>query len=336
VFGTATVHPTDALSITAGLRYTKDEKDYTYYRSNPDSSIPNPAACGPGFFTLPNCLLAGLYGITGSFKGDRTDYRLSADYRFSPDFMTYAAVSTGFKGGGVNPRPFVADQRLSFNPETLTTYEVGFKSDLFNRLMRLNGAAFLNKYEDMQLSKQVCPESVLPTPCLRPDNIGSADVKGLELEASIFPFDGFSVDASVSYLDFEYTSATTATGLLLNTSIPKDAIAPYTPELSYSVGAQYDHPMGDDTLSFRLDGAYQGKLYTNGENTTWGEISGRFLANARVSWAKEETWKMSLEVQNLFDKYYFQSVSDVSTSLGVVSGVPGLPRTYSVSVERKF
>jgi iron complex outermembrane recepter protein len=65
-------------------------------------------------------------------------------------------------------------------------------------------------------------------------------------------------------------------------------------------------------------------------------VDGRFLANARVSWAREEDWKVSLEVQNLFDKYYFQSVSDASTSLGIVSGVPGLPRTFAVSVERKF
>ena len=62
----------------------------------------------------------------------------------------------------------------------------------------------------------------------------------------------------------------------------------------------------------------------------------RGLANARLTWAKDAAWKMSLEVQNLFNKYYFQSVSDATTSLGIVSGVPGLPRTYAVSVERKF
>ena len=336
VFGTATIHPTDALSFTGGLRYTKDKKDYTYYRSNPDGTVPNPTACGPGFFTLPNCLLAGIYGITGSFKGDRTDYRLVGDYRFSPDFLAYASVSTGFKGGGVNPRPFVADQRLPFNPETLTTYEVGFKSDLFDRHMRVNGAVFLNKYEDIQLGKTVCPESVLQTPCLRPANIGAADVKGAELEASFYPVDGLSFDASFSFLDFEYTSPTTPAGVLVNTGIPGSGITPYTPETSYSVGAQYDRPIESGTLSFRVDGSYQGKLYTNAENSIWSKMEGRFLANARVSWARQEDWKISVEVQNLFDKYYFTSVSDATTSLGIVSGVPGLPRTWAVSVERKF
>jgi iron complex outermembrane receptor protein len=352
LFTTATIHPSEALSFTGGVRYTEDKKDYTYFRSNPDGSVPDGAACfsnppGGSLFSEPNCLLAGLYDITGQFKGDRWDWRVVGDYRFTADFLAYASVSTGFKGGGVNPRPFAADQRLPFNPETLTTYEVGFKSDLLQRRMRINGAVFLNKYEDITLGKTVCRVSVLPTPCLRPDNIGAADVTGAELEASVYPAKGLSFDVSASYLKFEYTSPSQG-GFLIQfvdlpppndivvSAIPEDGITPYTPELSYSVGGQYDHDIGSGTLSFRLDGSYQGKLYTTAENTSWSKIDGRFLANARLSWAKAESWKVSLEVQNLFDKYYYQSVSDVTTSLGIVSGVPGLPRTYAVSVERKF
>jgi iron complex outermembrane recepter protein len=348
VFTTATVHPTEAMSFTGGVRYTEDKKDYTYFRSNPDGSVPSVPACfanppGGSLFSQPNCLLAGLYDITGEFKGDRWDWRAVGDYRFTPDLLAYASISTGFKGGGVNPRPYAADQRLPFDPETLTTYEVGFKSDLFARHVRVNGAVFLNKYEDIILGKIRCPESVLETPCLRPDNIGAADVTGAELEASFYPGGGLSFDVSASYLHFKYTSPA-SNGFLVKiiddeefeTAIPSNGITPYTPELSYSVGGQYDHDIGNGTLSMRLDGSYQGKLYTTAENTPWSKMDGRFLANARLSWAKTESWKVSLEVQNLFDKYYYQSVSDVSTSLGIVSGVPGLPRTVAMSVERKF
>jgi iron complex outermembrane receptor protein len=102
------------------------------------------------------------------------------------------------------------------------------------------------------------------------------------------------------------------------------------------VGAQYDHEVSAGTVSFRLDGSYQGELFTNAENSFWSRMPGRFLANARISYDREETWRVSLEVQNLFDKYYYQSVSDVTTSLGLVTGVPGLPRTFAVAVERKF
>ncbi|MEO8306621.1 MAG: TonB-dependent receptor [Pseudomonadota bacterium] len=340
VFGTATIHPTEALSFTGGLRYTEDQKDYTYFRSNPDGSQVNAGACfGPGgtVFSAPNCILAGIYGITGSFKGDRTDWRLVGDYRFTPDLMAYVSAATGFKGGGVNPRPFVADQRLPFKPETLTTYEAGLKSDLFDRHMRLNGAVFFNKYEDIQLNKAVCPESSLPAPCARPDNIGAADVKGAELEASIYPGHGLSFDGSISYLNFKYTSPTTAAGNLVNTSIPKDSITPYTPELTYSVGGQYDHPSDVGTFSIRLDAAYQGDIYTNAENTIWSKIDSRILTNARLTWSDlKDAWKVSFEIRNLTDEYYFQTKGDATTALGTVSGVPGLPRTFLMSVERKF
>ncbi len=343
VFATATVHPTDAMSFTGGLRYTKDAKDYTYYRSNPDGSVPNPALCfanppGGSVVAYPNCILAGIYNVTGSFRGNRTDWRVVGDYRFTKELLAYASVSTGFKGGGVNPRPFVADQRLPFNPETLKTYEAGFKADLFDRTMRVNGAVFMNKYNDIILGKAVCPESSLPTPCLRPANIGAADVSGFELEATIYPTAGVSIDASISTLKFEYSSALDSKGNLANTAIPGSGITPYTPELSYSVGIQYDQPISTGEISYRLDGSYQGELFTNAENTSWAKVDGRFLANGRISWSNKDAWRLSFEVQNLFDKYYFQSVSDVTTpgAIGVVTGVPALPRTWSVSVDRKF
>jgi len=341
LFGTLTVRPTDSLSLTGGLRYTKDKKVYTYFRSNPDGTVPGTPSspCPPGPpFAAPNCILAGLFGVPGEFEGDRWDYRLVADYRFSDSFLAYASLSTGFKGGGVNPRPFVADQALSFEPETLTTYEVGFKSDLFDRRLRLNGAAFLNKYEDIILGKLVCPESSLPSPCLRPENIGSADVKGFELEAAIFPVDGLSIDASLAVLDFEYTSPCVA-GVLVGTQIPCDGITPYTPELTYSFGIQYDHELsGGAVISGRFDGSFQDEVFTTAENTSWSLIDGRFIGNARLSYTSaDEGWRISLEVQNLFDKYYFLSRSDVtSNSLGVVTGVPALPRTWSVAVQKNF
>ena len=348
LFGTVTVRPVEALGITGGVRYTKDKKVYTYFRRNPDGTLPNPANCfgPPGVFSEPNCILSGLFDIPGEFEGDRWDYRLVADYRFSDSFLAYASLSTGFKGGGVNPRPFVADQALPFNPETLTTYEVGFKSDFLDRRVRLNGAAFLNKYDDIILGKLVCPESSLPSPCLRPENIGSADVKGLELEASLFPVEGLSIDGSIAYLDFEYTSESTpgltpgcpAEACLTGTGIPADGITPYTPELTYSFGIQYDYELDAGTISARFDGSYQDEVFTNAENTSWGMVDDRFLGNARLSFTTaDENWRVALEVQNVFDKYYFLSRSDVtSNSLGVVTGVPGLPRTWSVSVERRF
>jgi iron complex outermembrane receptor protein len=68
--------------------------------------------------------------------------------------MTYVQFSTGYRAGGVNPRPYVLDQAVPFSPEKLKAYEVGFKADLFDRALRLNGSVFINKYADILFNKR--------------------------------------------------------------------------------------------------------------------------------------------------------------------------------------
>ena len=135
-FGTVIWHPIPNLTFTGGLRYTNEHKDYTYVRLNLDGTA----------YSGPNGGFAGLNGTRADYDGDRLDYRASIDYRFSPEVLVYATLSTGFKGGGTNPRPFNAAQARPFNPETLTNYEIGFKTDLFNRMLRFNVSAFYDRF----------------------------------------------------------------------------------------------------------------------------------------------------------------------------------------------
>jgi iron complex outermembrane recepter protein len=351
VFLNTTFHGSDAWNVNAGIRQSWDQKDYTYFRSNPGGTIPGPGPCafflgaptaGPtGVGNAPNCLLLGLYNVNAQFKGKRTDWRIETDYRFSPELFVYASAATGYKGGGVNPRPFFGpsspscsptptpncNQVQAFRPETLTTYELGFKSDFLDRKLRLNGAVFLNKYKDIQLQLTRCPAA----PCLLPKNAGTADVKGFELELRANPVAGFTLDGSLSYLDFKYTNIDPAT------SIPIANVTAYTPKWTYSCGAQYDLAVGAGKVSARLDGQYQSAIFTDANNSIWSKIDPRFLANARLSYLTgDKDWQVSLEVQNLFDKYYFSTVADATGGLGVQTGVPGLPRTFAVTVKRSF
>jgi iron complex outermembrane receptor protein len=342
VFANVTLHPIEDLGITGGIRYSDESKDYVYYRRNPDYTVPNAGACfapgGVGLFYSPNCLLVGFLGTEGNFADTRIDWRAVVDYRISDALMVYGSVATGFKGGGVNPRPFVPDQALPFNPETLITYEAGFKADLFDRRLRLNGAVFYNEYDDIQGTKLVCPESSLPFPCLRPANVGSAEMKGFELETQIFPVEGLSIDGSLAYIDFEYTGPfDPVTGNLVNTSIPGTAVTPFTPEWTWSAGVQYDYDMDAGRISARLGGSYQSDIFTTSENTPFSRIDDYFLANGRLSFTTaDEDWQVWLEVKNIFDKYYFMTVSDASASLGTVSGAPGLPRTWAIGLKKNF
>jgi iron complex outermembrane receptor protein len=353
IFGNFTFHATDAFNITAGLRQTWDKKDYTFFRRNPDLTIPGvcafflgAATAGPtGIGNAPNCLLNTLYDTSAGFKGNKFDWRIAADYRFSPGLMMYAQVATGYRSGGINPRPFSIPQIKSFNPETLTAYELGFKVDAFDRKLRLNTSVFYNDYKDIILTLSACPGS----PCLQPNNVGAAKVKGIEIETTIRPLPGLTLDGAFSYLDFQYKKLTGATTVTL------DMITPYTPKTKYSFGVQYDIPeVAGGTLSARFDGSYQSKVYTEALNydavtvatraggplatlTATNKINSYFLGNGRLTWKSgDDDWSVSAEVQNIFNKYYFTSLYEQYASPGTISGAPGMPRTFAMTLKRNF
>ncbi len=260
--------------------------------------------------------------------------------------MAYASVSTGYKGGGVNPRPFFGpsagsctavgyvapapcNQLGSFQPETLTTYEAGFKSDLFDRKVRLNAAVFFNKYNNIILQLTACPSA----PCLKPTNVGRPRSRVSSWNRTIRPVAGLTLDGSLSYIDFEYKDV----GNTALTGVPITGTTPYTPKWTWSVGAQYDYHIDPGTISARFDGNYQSAIFGESSNSNWSQIKPYFLGNGRVSFTTaDKDWQLAVEVKNLFNQYYFLSKSDITNSLGEATGVPGMPRTWLVSIKRNF
>jgi iron complex outermembrane recepter protein len=314
-FANGSWHLSDRLNLNAGLRYTKEKKDYTYSRLNIDGT--------------PNILIGGLTGVTGHYAGSKTDYRANLDYRWNSALMTYVSVSTGFKGGGTNPRPFNVPQVRSFNPETLTAYEVGAKGDFFQRKLRVNLSAFLNKFKDIQITLLACPDA----PCALPANAGDADIKGLELEVEARPVDHFSIDGSFSNLDFKYTRVNPATG------VPQGSTAPGTIKTKWSLGMQYEFELaGGASITPRIDHSYQGGFNTNAIPTAGNRVSGYGLTNAQITWkSANEGWQISLIGSNLDDKYYFNSVFDLTTLGGGSNyGFVAPPREWSLQVQKKL
>src|SRR5690606_39486811 len=127
------------------------------------------------------------------------------------------------KAGGTNPRPFFIVQLQQVAPEEVTSYEVGLKSVLLDRRLRLNMAYFFNVYTHIQLVQNQCetpiPPSFFGAPCLKPANSGDADVTGFEIEAELDVGNWIS-DASLSTLDFEYTRTDPVT------NVTRDMVTP--------------------------------------------------------------------------------------------------------------
>ena len=298
VFGQADWHVIGGLELVGGIRYSVDDKSYTFHRHNPDGTEP----CGIPNFVPGGCtnwLVAGLNGQSATFHSTRVDWRADLQYQFSPDFMAYGQISTGYKGGGIDARPFFGAgavatdpatgvtagcpdpscQVKSFAPETLTAYELGLKTYLFDRKVRFNTAAFFNDYNNIILTLSSCPNNSpgdtlafrQGEPCALPVNAGHAHVKGFEMETEAHPFAGFEFDGSLSYLDFKYVSLPgldPATGLSTTTGISIKGVTPYTPKWKWNFGAQYEMPFGNaGSLTPRVDVTYQSDTFSTALNS---------------------------------------------------------------------
>ena len=326
-FGNGTWHITDALDLNAGVRYTHQDKEYTYVRLNPPGTQ---GALGvDSIFFAP-----GFSGSSASYEGSKVDYRLNLDYRWNDALMTYASVSTGFKGGGTNPRPFEPSQVVPFAQETLTSYELGAKTDFFDRSLRVNIAAFYEKYKNIQVTLLSCPQfsgGVAAEPCAAPTNGGDANIYGGELEAS-YHKQGLTLDMSLSKQHFEYTSVDPAAG------IPLTAQGQDFQPLKWSLGAQYELPVwAGATLTPRLDFTYASGFYTNANNDANSYVYGHQDLNGRLTYKPASgNWELALLGSNLTDKLWYTSVFDLSATQGQVYGLPAPPRSIEIQFKKTF
>jgi len=360
-FGTLFWDATEALSFTGGLRYTKDYKSYTYYRFNFDGITINPfvdpvgAANGAGY-NGPNG--EALTGRTSVFEGSRTDWHASANYRFNPALMAYFSAGTGYKAGGVGPRPFNAQQAQPFGPEKVTSYEIGLKTDLFDRRLRFNAAGFYNDFKDAQIVLLSCPQYGGPGPCALPQNAGNAHVWGVEGEIFAIPVGGLQLDLSASYLHWEWQcvnpEVVETVGPGQSTACTSDPavidLLATTPigfiQKQGHVGLQYEFAMGSGaTITPRFDASYQGPQ--NGSNTrptpgspsdVYGRVGGFTVANASITLANsKKDLEGILQVTNLFNRYYFYSKFDLTgAGSGTITGSPGPPLGWSITVKKRF
>ncbi|WP_165793670.1 TonB-dependent receptor [Hyphococcus luteus] len=327
VFAHAILHPVSEMSLIGGIRYTDDKKTYMFSRINPDTG-------------LPADVVGVLEGVGGTYTGDSVDYRVGLDYRFSDGLMAYAQFSTGYKGGGINPRPFIPTQVVPFSSEQVNAYEVGFKSDFADGAVRLNVAAFFNKYDDIILidtngypggptDPGWFPLSAVPF------NAGKADIKGVEAETTVEPAPGLTLQGSISYLDFEYKSLdpnATASG------ISSDFVSPFTPEWQWSVNASYEFALSSGaTITPQFYAEYQSSIYTDAVNAPSNFIEGRTTANANIAFrTADEGWTAILGVTNIADKHYYTNAFDLLNINGTASKVVARPREFFIKVRKNF
>lgn len=349
VFGQGTYDVTDKLSVTLGLRYTEDTKEYL-----PDQffeAFPGPVSLA-GF--LPPCPSTGATCVVGDrvlpfvkeeASAEEVTPMINIAYQWNDGLMTYVTYSEGFKGGGFTQRIFPPEASLpSFEPEFVTSYEIGMKYDGWDNRLRVNGAIFWTDYEDQQLGV-ADPSRTGPFTT----NAGDAEIKGVELEVSVVPADGWFISASVGYLDPERTKlAGGVQGLTLNSRF--ENISDWNANVQIIKEIELDD-MG--TLSPRLEWSYRSEYGTNtnnvpydGPNAILGNNFGipspaQFqdsydVLNAGLKWeAADSGLSVTLTVENITDEEY-REFGNQQDAFGFTNEIFNRGRQYYVSATYEF
>lgn len=233
---------------------------------------------------------------SGRIKDHNFSYRIAGQYKLSKDAMVYATYSTGYKPGGV---AFVSSKYAPFADETVKSVEVGVKSELFDRRVRLNFDVFSSKFTDFQATILTnIPGAALQQLVI--GNAGGLKTSGAEATFAWRASESISLNGAVTYADayftdYVYNATIDYTGSKLTNA----------PKWSTHLGLDYDRTVGTLQVKASLDYAYRSKTWTVVGQPAYSEVPGYGLVNGRVSLSPENSQiEFGLYGRNLFNTYY--------------------------------
>jgi iron complex outermembrane recepter protein len=331
-FANVTWKFTDQLSVTGGVRYSKESKDYDLsYQAAPSTAT----FSGITQWWLPSGVSALLPASLSSAdkSWDQVTYDITPQFRLNDAVNAYFRFSHGFRAGGFVVSP--TNTITTLDPETLDAYEVGLKTQWLQSKLTANLALFNYNYKDIIVGV-LLPVPGTNTTLQVQENAAKGYSRGAELELNYNILPNLHVGGSFGYLATKYTSySSTASGQTINAAGNAFTRAP---KFSQTVNAEYRYPLKSGaTVSVSTDWSYRSRQYFNAVNqadpTLWQ--SGYALGNARVGYlTANERIEASLYIDNLTDKVY--SMLATGPAAGATREVYGLPRTYGGSLYFKF
>lgn len=321
-FGQATWSIIDRIELTLGLRYTEDKKSFL-----PDQLILVDKTGGALIAGSPN---TPPERVLPNEHVSRSESALTPSFNISwdvlPDTMVYASFSRGFKSGGFVQRVFPPQAAVpEFGSETADAYELGFKSQMFDKKLTVNGAAFLTKYDDLQV--QVFT-GIAPVT----KNAASAEIRGAELEARFSPAGGWFLEGSVGYLDPEFTEIDPAATEITLTS-RFERVSEWT--LSAALSKSITFANGSDLMA-RVDWAYRSGAFMDALNSPELFQPGYSLFNANIAYTVPKgNLTFNLGVTNLTDERYLQT-GVYGSSFGLFEHLYSRPREWYAGAKLEF
>jgi iron complex outermembrane recepter protein len=330
-FGQGTYDLTDRLSLTLGARLTAERK-----RARRDS------VC-QGVGLSPGGMCAATGQINFAFEGVSRSKEISPittlKYELSDAAQVYASWSRGFKSGGFNGRADSASLTNELDDEKLTSYELGFKTLLFDDRLRVNGAFFHDVYEDIQLS--IVRGNATTTQLeIFVTNAGRAEINGAELELRAIPTPGLELFSTAGVTHARYTEfdapADPADSRIPDD--PEDRSLPNTPAYTLNVGMSYLLPLGSlGDLRARSDWSVIGRSGADVVDSRTLRRSKHGELDAQLAWMLPDgRTELVLFGSNLLDREHVVNGIDFGASFGNAVLVYNAPRTYGLEVRRSF
>ena len=312
---------TPALSLTAGVRYTLDDKEYLQHTTTLVTQLP----------VIPERNLEESW--------DAFSPKVGIEYHYNDNLLLYTSYASGFKSGGWNPRPTQPNTGdMPFDPEYLDTVEVGVKSAWLDRRLIANISAFFSKYDDVQITVVIAspgPDGVLGTldDGIVGDvsNAAKVELYGFELELAARPTIDWDIELSAGFLEHEYKKLDPSVPFSINNKLP-DA-----PKWNLSLSVARHFEFGDYGLvTLRGDAGYKSSAYNEPFNFDAIKTEAYWVVNGGLIWeSANEKWRANLTVSNIFDEEYLTNAIN-GNAFGYHEGYYGRPREVAFSVSRSF
>lgn len=333
IFGEVTYNISEQLTLIAGLRLTSDEREGDLLAG---SLVANSALQGVSldretWFAQPVASLDSVDGRDESWT--EPSWRLTLSYALSEKINLWGTVSKGFRGGDFNGGAIAEDEFTVSDPEFVTAYEVGIKSDLLEDRLRLNASVFFYEYTD-KIGFVEIPNgrgalgnlSILA-------NFGDVDITGFEFEALWEPVDNLVIQATYAYIDSEYVD--TSFDLGFGGGNVKGNVTAGTPENSFSALVNYVWVLGNEgEIGVQYNASWRDDLFFTDSNGTFDFQEDYWLQGANLNYtAPEDKWSVSLWVKNLADEEYLR---DGFFFLNEEIAYAGAPRSYGLTATYNF
>ncbi len=305
-FAEVDIKPLPNFTVTLGGRYTEEKKKA--------SSAP----FGKCTFDLVTCTFTG----PANYKGDNFSPKIGVSYQIDQGPLLFASMTKGFRSGGFALRGTALAS--AYDPEKVTAYEAGFKSDWLDRHLRLNVSAYYNKYKDLQRTV-LAPDPVLGV-IQSVFNAADAEIKGAEFELTAIPVDGLTLGATYGYTRARYKS-------FLGVADPGSRRFVRVPEHTGNLSMDYETAMaGGDKAGFHVGAAYSSRYYYDEANLL--SQKGYWLVDANIYYRLESGLTLSAYSRNITNTKY----SSWGSTLGALGQnmFPGDPRTYGVRMTAEF